>query len=173
MGHEALSEREFEDVADRELVALERALGALEGDVEADLQSGILTLEFADGAKYIVNSHRAARPIWMAADSRMGAAGVPCASCVPAIGWLARNSPGSGSPTGRSSASGLVVGQALSGGASRMPQFGQVALPSGASLPQNEHFMIRTSASVPGHGVRLSSRLRMGSDETNYTPLQP
>jgi CyaY protein len=31
---------------------------------------GILTLEFADGTKYVVNSHRAARQIWMAAELR-------------------------------------------------------------------------------------------------------
>jgi CyaY protein len=64
---EVLSEQDFECEADRALRALERAIDALDG-LEADLQSGILTLEFPDGAKYIVNSHRAARQIWMAAE---------------------------------------------------------------------------------------------------------
>lgn len=64
---EGLSEQEFEREADRTLRALERALDALDG-LEADLQSGILMVEFPDGVKYVVNSHRAARQIWMAAE---------------------------------------------------------------------------------------------------------
>ena len=67
MNEEALSEQEFEKLADAELRALERALGDLDG-LEVDLSSGILTLEFPDGLKYVVNSHRAARQIWMAAE---------------------------------------------------------------------------------------------------------
>ena len=64
---EALTEKDFETAADAELHALERALGNLSG-LEADLESGILTLEFDDGVKYVINSHRAARQIWMAAE---------------------------------------------------------------------------------------------------------
>lgn len=67
MQNEALSEQAFEREADKTLGALERALGELDG-VEVDLQSGILSLEFPDGVKYIVNSHRAARQIWAAAE---------------------------------------------------------------------------------------------------------
>ena len=67
MNNEALSEQEFEKLADEELHALERALDNLDG-LEVDLSSGILTLEFPDGLKYVVNSHRAARQIWMAAE---------------------------------------------------------------------------------------------------------
>jgi CyaY protein len=62
-----LSEREFEAVAEKELRSLERALGELDG-FEADLESGIITVEFDDGVKYVVNSHRAAKQIWMAAE---------------------------------------------------------------------------------------------------------
>ncbi len=68
MSGEPLSEREFDAVADRSLGALDRAINEIPDGVEADLQSGILTLEFEDGIKYIVNSHRAARQIWMAAE---------------------------------------------------------------------------------------------------------
>lgn len=68
MSQDALSEREFEDVADRTLRSMENALGVIEQGLEIDLQSGILTLEFEDGVKYVVNSHRAARQIWMAAE---------------------------------------------------------------------------------------------------------
>ena len=62
-----LSERDFEVAADRALHKLEQGLNDLTG-LEADLESGILTVEFDDGVKYVINSHRAARQIWMAAE---------------------------------------------------------------------------------------------------------
>ncbi|AUX21792.1 hypothetical protein SOCEGT47_022800 [Sorangium cellulosum] len=68
MSGEPLSEREFDAVADRSLRELDRQINEIPDGVEADLQSGILTLEFEDGTKYVVNSHRAARQIWMAAE---------------------------------------------------------------------------------------------------------
>jgi CyaY protein len=61
-------ERSFETAAEGELTALVDTLDGLGLDLEAELSMGILTIEFPDGAKYIVNSHRAARQIWMAAD---------------------------------------------------------------------------------------------------------
>jgi CyaY protein len=63
----SLSEHEFEHVADETLHALDGALADLDG-LEASLEMGILTLDFSDGTKYVVNSHRAARQIWMAAE---------------------------------------------------------------------------------------------------------
>ena len=67
MSTEALSEQDFERIADASLHALDAALGELDG-LEVDFQMGIITLEFTDGVKYIINSHRAARQIWMAAE---------------------------------------------------------------------------------------------------------
>ena len=67
MGSEAQGEREFEIAADQELRDLESPLTEIDG-IEADLESGILTIEFEDGVKYVINSHRAARQIWMAAE---------------------------------------------------------------------------------------------------------
>jgi CyaY protein len=64
---DVISERDFEHAADEALHALERALSELY-EVEADLESGILTIEFPDGDKFVINSHRAARQIWMAAE---------------------------------------------------------------------------------------------------------
>ena len=64
---EGLTEQQFEQAADRTLQRLERALNDVAG-LDADLESGILTLEFEDGVKYVINSHRAARQIWMAAE---------------------------------------------------------------------------------------------------------
>lgn len=63
-----MTEAEYEAVAKPELDALVRALDALDATgFEAELASDILTVEFEDGARYVVNSHRAARQIWMAA----------------------------------------------------------------------------------------------------------
>lgn len=66
---EPIDERTFDATADRALHALELALNDQDG-VEADLESGILTIEFPDGVRFVVNSHRAARQIWMAAGAR-------------------------------------------------------------------------------------------------------
>jgi CyaY protein len=67
---ETLSEPEFERVADDELRRLVAALDALSEELDADLQMGVLSIAFEDGSKYVVNSHRAARQIWMAAERR-------------------------------------------------------------------------------------------------------
>ena len=67
MSTEGLSERDFERAADETLQKLERALGDVDG-LEVDLQMGVLTVEFPDGTRYVINSHRAARQIWMAAE---------------------------------------------------------------------------------------------------------
>lgn len=62
-----MDDHQFDRIAEQELDALERTLGELDPDeVEVQLASGVLTLTFADGAKVVVNSHRAAREIWMA-----------------------------------------------------------------------------------------------------------
>lgn len=63
-----VSEAQFESGAERALLSLRDALDALSLDCEVELSMGILSIEFADGAKYIINSHRAARQIWMAAE---------------------------------------------------------------------------------------------------------
>jgi CyaY protein len=63
-----IDEATFEAAADRTLASLRSALDALALDAEVELAMGILSIEFADGAKYIVNSHRAAKQIWMAAE---------------------------------------------------------------------------------------------------------
>jgi len=65
----SLSEEQYEALAFPELTALVRALDTLDHpDIEAELASDILTIEFTDGTRYVVNSHRAARQIWMAAE---------------------------------------------------------------------------------------------------------
>ena len=64
-----LSERDYEARALPELRALLDALDELElPGMECELSSDILTLELPGGARYVINSHRAARQIWMAAE---------------------------------------------------------------------------------------------------------
>jgi len=62
-----MDEALFDRSADETLRSLLRALDDVEG-IEAELDQGVLTISFATGAGYVVNSHRAARQIWMAAD---------------------------------------------------------------------------------------------------------
>lgn len=64
----SLTESEFETLADRTLQHLVDRLADLEADeFEADLASGVLKIDFEDGPTFVVNSHRAAKQIWMAA----------------------------------------------------------------------------------------------------------
>lgn len=65
----SITEEDYEARALPELRALVDALDALElPSVECELSSDILTIELSDGGRYVVNSHRAARQIWMAAE---------------------------------------------------------------------------------------------------------
>ncbi len=58
----------FDQIADHELRDLERLLLDVDPDeLDVELAMGVLTLTFADGNKLVVNSHRAAGQIWMAA----------------------------------------------------------------------------------------------------------
>lgn len=68
MSH-SIDELTFDLAADRTLHALETSLNEIDG-VEADLESGILTVEFEDGVRFVINSHRAARQIWVAAGAQ-------------------------------------------------------------------------------------------------------
>src|SRR5689334_20884330 len=60
-----MDEREFEQRASSALHKLE---SALQDEVEVDLSGGVLTLEFDDGARFVVNSHAAAQQIWLSAN---------------------------------------------------------------------------------------------------------
>ena len=65
-----MTDSEFEALADGAIAAIERAIEA--SDIDDDLEmkgAGVLQLEFADGARIVVNRHSAAREIWVAAPS--------------------------------------------------------------------------------------------------------
>jgi CyaY protein len=58
----------FDRVARDELRALEDAFADIDpDDVELSTSDGVLRLDLRDGTRIVINSHRAARQIWMAA----------------------------------------------------------------------------------------------------------
>jgi CyaY protein len=58
----------FDRIAAEELKHLEKLLGDMDPDeLEVDFALDVLTLTLAGNEKIVINSHRAARQIWMAA----------------------------------------------------------------------------------------------------------
>jgi len=65
-----MDETEFEALAEAALKRIEAALESSGTDADFELkEGGILEVELPDGSKLIVNKHRAAREIWVAARS--------------------------------------------------------------------------------------------------------
>jgi CyaY protein len=63
-----MEDNEFDRVARDELSALEEAFADVDpDDVEVTSSDGVLRLDLRDGTRIVINSHRAARQIWMAA----------------------------------------------------------------------------------------------------------
>jgi len=63
-----MTEQEFEARAGDALRKLESALRDAADELEVDLADGILTLEFEDGSKFLLNSHGASTQIWLSAN---------------------------------------------------------------------------------------------------------
>lgn len=64
-----LNEEEYLKLAQSELAALVEALDQMADDeLDCEMENDIVTLEFSDDTTFVINSHRAARQIWMAAD---------------------------------------------------------------------------------------------------------
>jgi CyaY protein len=63
-----MDEKLFDKRASEALRKLEAALRDAADELDADLAADILTLEFDDGAKFVVNSHSAAQQIWLSAN---------------------------------------------------------------------------------------------------------
>ncbi len=64
----AMDESTFDRRGRDELTYLEEKLGELDpDDVEISTSDGVLTLTLRDGVRVVINTHRAARQIWMAA----------------------------------------------------------------------------------------------------------
>lgn len=62
-----MDEKVFERLAEQTLVSLQKSLDTVDS-LEVELSQGVLTVAFESGAPAIINSHRAATQIWMAAD---------------------------------------------------------------------------------------------------------
>jgi CyaY protein len=63
-----MDDASFDRVARDELHALENAFAEVDpDDVDVSTSDGVLRLDLRDGTRIVINSHRAARQIWMAA----------------------------------------------------------------------------------------------------------
>jgi iron-sulfur cluster assembly protein CyaY len=63
-----MDENLFDRIADEELHRLQTVLDTFDPDeLESDLSMGVLTITLGDGNRVVINSHRAAGQIWMAA----------------------------------------------------------------------------------------------------------
>lgn len=63
-----MDEAHFDKAARDELRAIEDAFADVDpDDVDVSTSDGVLRLDLRDGTKIVINSHRAARQIWMAA----------------------------------------------------------------------------------------------------------
>jgi len=64
-----VTETEFNQAVDAIFLQIEAALDARDTDIDYESAAGILTLEFADGSKIILNRQGPTQEIWVAAKS--------------------------------------------------------------------------------------------------------
>jgi len=64
-----MDEQEYLRAADACLERVARWLGAFE-DLDVTTSDGLVTMEFEDGARFVLNRQSAARQIWLAAGAR-------------------------------------------------------------------------------------------------------
>lgn len=65
----AMDESAFQARVDAVFAAIEAALDAAESDIDSEISGGILTLEFENHSKVIINRQAFNREIWVAAKS--------------------------------------------------------------------------------------------------------
>jgi len=64
-----MTETEFNQAVDAIFLQIEAALDACESDIDTETSAGILTLEFENGSKIILNRQAPTQEIWVAAKS--------------------------------------------------------------------------------------------------------
>lgn len=64
-----VTETEFNQAIDAILLGIEAKLDACDTDIDTECSAGILTLEFVDGSKIIINRQTPTQEIWIAAKS--------------------------------------------------------------------------------------------------------
>jgi len=62
-----MSEREFLDRIDAALARIEDGIEASGADIETSRNGGVLTLEFDNGSKMVINGQAAVQELWVAA----------------------------------------------------------------------------------------------------------
>jgi len=62
-----MNESDFDRLADDAIAAIEEAVDASGADIDYDTAGGILTLEFGDGSRIIVNKQAPLSQIWLSA----------------------------------------------------------------------------------------------------------
>jgi CyaY protein len=63
----SMTESDFLALAEQTLASIERAVEAVDLDIEAERSGGVLTLELADAGRIVVNLQAPMRQIWVAA----------------------------------------------------------------------------------------------------------
>jgi CyaY protein len=66
---EAMNDSEFDKMATDVLLNIEQAIDGGGAEIDLAATGGVLTLEFENGSKIIINKQGAARQIWVAAKS--------------------------------------------------------------------------------------------------------
>jgi len=64
-----MDESDFDRLADEAIAAIEEAIDSSGADIDYDTAGGILTLEFGDGSRIIVNKQAPLSQLWVAARS--------------------------------------------------------------------------------------------------------
>ena len=64
-----MTETEFNQIVDAIFARIEDVLDARDTDIDTETSAGILTLEFEDGSKIILNRQTPTQEIWVAAKS--------------------------------------------------------------------------------------------------------
>ncbi len=64
-----MNSSEFDDIIDNTLLQIEDAIEDAEVDIDFDTIAGILTLEFSNASKIIINRQIATKQLWLAAKS--------------------------------------------------------------------------------------------------------
>jgi CyaY protein len=62
-----MDEQGFDKLAGDELKRLDQALAAV-AELEVDFNGDVITVELPDRSTFVINSHRAARQIWLSAE---------------------------------------------------------------------------------------------------------
>lgn len=65
---DTISEKAYQARAFPELSLLVEALDVFSDELFAELGGDVLTIEFTDQVRYVINSHLAARQLWLAAE---------------------------------------------------------------------------------------------------------